>query len=343
MTISLGDISVRYVNLILETARELGANVEELKHQYQLTGEHLRQANARISIPRFMRLGHSIIEDTGCKHLGLIAGKTVAPSVFGLAGLLAQTAPSLKVAIDAIARFEQLSSKNVRGHSTAYPEKSNYVAEFYSLSPYNEFNFFVVDLALASEFAAINAIMNQTVPLHSVDIEFSAPEHTDIYEAIFNCPVNFNASRNALKFNAKNLTLKPKQANHVSYAECLAICEAELDKLSRPLSFAEQVMERITPLLHSTNLSLEQVSSAMEMPSWTLRRKLQAEGLSFRNLVDETRKSLALIYIKDPRYSLGEIAYLLGFANPNGFQRAFKRWTGKAPGTFRQKNISGFD
>ena len=99
-------------------------------------------------------------------------------------------------------------------------------------------------------------------------------------------------------------------------------------------------MNAISPLLSSKQLTLEQVATHLEMPPWTLQRKLKAEDTSFRELLDETRKALALIYIRDSQYSLGEIAYLLGFAYPNAFQRAFRRWTGKAPGEYRSSVLA---
>src|SRR3546814_19522862 len=62
---------------------------------------------------------------------------------------------------------------------------------------------------------------------------------------------------------------------------------------------------------------------------------LARRGTSFRTLVDTLRQQLALTYIADPSLGLAEIAYLLGFSEQSAFQRAFKRWTGKAPGAYR--------
>jgi AraC-like DNA-binding protein len=72
------------------------------------------------------------------------------------------------------------------------------------------------------------------------------------------------------------------------------------------------------------------------MASWTLRRRLQGEGVTFQQVLNETRQSLAESYVRETSLTLGEIAYVLGFGSAAAFQRAFKRWTGEAPGRFRE-------
>jgi AraC-like DNA-binding protein len=74
------------------------------------------------------------------------------------------------------------------------------------------------------------------------------------------------------------------------------------------------------------------------MPPWTLRRKLADEGTQFRSILNETRRDLAITYIRDTELSFGEIAYLLGFASAEAFQRAFKRWCASTPGEFRRSS-----
>jgi AraC-like DNA-binding protein len=63
-----------------------------------------------------------------------------------------------------------------------------------------------------------------------------------------------------------------------------------------------------------------------------MQRKLKARGVSFRKLLDDTRRQLAEQYLKDSTLSVSEIAYWLGFAEVS-FSRVFRRWTGHAPRT----------
>ncbi|MFH7450885.1 helix-turn-helix domain-containing protein, partial [Pseudomonas syringae pv. tagetis] len=67
-----------------------------------------------------------------------------------------------------------------------------------------------------------------------------------------------------------------------------------------------------------------------------LRRKLAEEGTRFRAVLNDTRRDLAMTYIRDTELAFGELAYLLGFASAEAFQRAFKRGNGQTPGEFRR-------
>ena len=122
-----------------------------------------------------------------------------------------------------------------------------------------------------------------------------------------------------------------------------------LEKMQLGLTFQEKVSQVIGPLLtnkhldsnsnankHDSNTpTLVQVAEQLNMAPWTVRRKLVNEGSSFQQTLNDTRKELSISYIRDTALSLGEVAYLLGFSSSAAFQRAFKRWTGIAPGQFR--------
>ncbi|HSD55075.1 MAG TPA: AraC family transcriptional regulator [Burkholderiales bacterium] len=82
------------------------------------------------------------------------------------------------------------------------------------------------------------------------------------------------------------------------------------------------------------------IARSLGLSTRTLHRRLAATGTSFVDLLDETRRELATGYIQRTDYSVGEVAYLLGFAETSSFNRAFRRWTGKSPSEFRR---TGFE
>lgn len=82
------------------------------------------------------------------------------------------------------------------------------------------------------------------------------------------------------------------------------------------------------------------VARAIGLSARTLHRRLSEAGASFEKLLDETRRELAAEYIRRTDYSVGEIAYLLGFAETSSFNRAFRRWNGRSPSEFRREERS---
>jgi AraC-like DNA-binding protein len=69
----------------------------------------------------------------------------------------------------------------------------------------------------------------------------------------------------------------------------------------------------------------------------TLQRRLREHGVDFKVLVDDTRRRFSLSYLRDPKNTFTDIAYLLGYSEVSAFNHAFKRWTGSTPSDYRRK------
>lgn len=74
-----------------------------------------------------------------------------------------------------------------------------------------------------------------------------------------------------------------------------------------------------------------EVARALHVSPRTLQRRLSDEGCSFARLVLKTRIDEAARLLKGSDLSLGEIGYLVGFADDAHFCREFKKMTGLTP------------
>lgn len=344
----LGDMSTQFLLLIKRALGSLGHDSTALFERYGISTEALLTPEHRISIPKFMRIGHDAIKISGQSALGLLMGQQARISDFGISGFLAMTAQDLGQALSQLAQFETLNSQNSRGHSRFYyqnnsgqetqrPEhgQARAVFNFYSISPYNQYNFFVVDFMLSCTFELCQWLTGQTGLLKQVEIEYAAPANQETFEQRFGCPVYFGAERNALIFRSGQHDTPIRFANTATFRELHELCQRKLTLQTSGKSTRQRVIDLIGPELCKQNVGLEQIAARMGMASWSLRRRLNLEGCRFQTLLDETRCEMAKSYVKDTHHNFTEIAYLLGFANPPGFQRAFKRWTGMSPGEFR--------
>ncbi len=335
-TVKLGDLSVRYLLRLLSTYQGLGGNPDALTSRYGLSSHFLSDPDARISIPKFMRIGFDMINQTQQTDIGLLAGQQVNVSDLGLAGHLAMVSPNLQTALSTLCDYELLSSRNCRGHSQLLNDGDYLRMQFYSISPYNAFNEFVVDMVLSSWWKLTQWFTNKPIALKEVSFEYLMPEYSDKLEQYFGCTVRFNQPYNALLFYEDALNTPVAYANPLMATSLKRLCDQQLDAQSKTQSYTERVQEALGPMLEGTNPTLESVAKKINMPTWTLRRKLMQESSRFQDILDNTRQELAKSYIKDTDLALGEISYLLGFSSPTAFQRAFKRWSGMAPGEFRK-------
>ncbi|RAM70148.1 AraC family transcriptional regulator, partial [Pseudomonas putida] len=168
----LGDLSVGFVQPLSEALRELGHDPEPLLQRYGLDAARLGEANARLSIPRYMHLGHAAIELCGEAALGLHMGRLSRLAHAGLAGVTAAQAPNLGEAARTLLRFEPLYAANYRGHSSFQEDAQGAWLRFYSISPYNAYNRFVVDSLLAGWLAQLADLVGTAVQAEHMDIEF---------------------------------------------------------------------------------------------------------------------------------------------------------------------------
>jgi AraC-like DNA-binding protein len=113
-----------------------------------------------------------------------------------------------------------------------------------------------------------------------------------------------------------------------------------LDGMLRQLTESDivsKIKRLVIDALPSGAPSEESIAEALHISPRTLNRRLADQDTSYRELLSEVRRDMAEKYIADPTIPIAEISYLLGFSEVSSFSRAFKRWTGEPPGTFRAK------
>ena len=334
----LGDLSVGFVQQLADAVRSYGHDPQPLLNQYGLDAARLSQPLARLSIPRYMRLGHAAIALTQQPALGLRMGQLSRLSQAGLAGVTAAQAPTVREAARTLIRFEALYGSNYRGQSSLHEDAQGAWLRFYSISPYNAYNRFVVDSIISGWLHQLSSVAGTTLISEHIDIEFSEPDYAEQYRHLSHHPLHFRADTNQLRLNHDALDLRNAQHCPSTWSCLLLMCERELEQLTRTRSLRERITQLLGPLLNGgREPDLEEVAARLKLPTWTLRRKLTEEGTQFRAILNDTRRDLAMTYIRDTELAFGEIAYLLGFASAEAFQRAFKRWNAETPGEFRRR------
>lgn len=336
--IQLGNLSVGFVQPIVDALEALDIRAGSLLQRFGLPPARLAEAGARLSIPHYMRLGHAAIALSQRPDLGLLMGRHNRLEHLGLAGACAGLAPDIRAAVRALTRFEPLYAHNHLGQSSLQESGEGAWISFYSIAPYNGYNRFVVDTVLKSWHSHMQQLSGQPVRLEGVQIEYPAPPHAAAFEAAFDCPVEFSAPANRILCSPATLaTANPRHSPH-SWNELQQLCRRQLEQQQTPASLSGQVTRLLGQQLRHGEPELAAIARQLRLPAWTLQRRLEQEGSSFRQLVRETRHGLAISYLCDTQLSIAEIAWQLGFSSSEAFQRAFKRWQGQPPGNFRRQH-----
>jgi len=107
--------------------------------------------------------------------------------------------------------------------------------------------------------------------------------------------------------------------------------------LPKPGLVSRQVSDALQAILPSGRFGIEDVSQRLNMNARKLQRQLKAEDSSFRSVLDETRKMLAMRYLQEEHRPVADVAHLLGYSEQNSFYRAFKSWTGTTTKNLRDR------
>jgi AraC-like DNA-binding protein len=195
---------------------------------------------------------------------------------------------------------------------------------------------FLADSALAVVLDMCR--MNYGASLRPLEVRLRrpAPRDTAPYRNFFGCPVRFSAPEDGFLLSRRVVEARLPTANRQLATTLDRVLAQQLARLDRGdiVALATASLLEKLPLGEASE---EGVARALEMSRRTLQRKLAERGLSYRELSDRTRHDLAIRYIEDPKQSIGDITFELGFAQQSAFTRAFRRWTGMTPSSYRQR------
>lgn len=164
-----------------------------------------------------------------------------------------------------------------------------------------------------------------------------AADTGEAYEAIFNCPVEFDASVYAFDFNARYMGF-PVVQGESAVDTMLQTFPAEILKLDpTDSSLGTRVRHLIGNDFSRELPTLQDVAERLFLTTPTLHRRLREEGTSFQRIKDEARRDAAIDYLESGTYSTAQLSELLGFSDSSTFHRAFKKWTGKTPTEFKSR------
>jgi AraC-like DNA-binding protein len=154
------------------------------------------------------------------------------------------------------------------------------------------------------------------------------------YRDYFGCEPEFDQPRSAVWFDLKQVSEPlPAVNRELSQINEHALLDY-LDQLHKG-DLTRKVEKAIAELLVDGEISDGKVAECLFISTRTLQRRLSEEGLTYKQLLENVRRTLAEEYIRDEHLSLNEISYLLGFSEQSSFSRAFKRWTGTSPSEAR--------
>ena len=313
--------------------REVGLSVENVMRRARLPTDLLNRDAPAVSAEGFFRLWEAMGEESGTLSVAIDLGRLGATEGFSPALMAALASPNLIIAATRIAHYKRLFAPIVMNVETDDNDmKLSAQGKGYPLPmtlAVTELLFWVsfVRRATREHITPLQATLPQR-PAESASIEDALGIRINTAETTSITFDRIDAERPFLTTDAE------------AWRFYEPVLENRLSEIERSASMAERIHATLVELLPSGRTSLEEVSDTLAYSPRSLQRLLHREGTTYKKVLAQTRARLAKHYLCSVGISNAEVAFLLGYDDPNSFFRAFRSWTGTTPERFRLENIA---
>ena len=297
-------------------------------------GDHQR----RISANSQAQLVEYAAEATKDTAFGLHLAQETDPREAGLLYYAASAGKDVREALALFARYSHVVNNSVRAAILPRAQGATLAVTYAGVSRHRsrqnvEFGFAIIVKTLR-EVAGRNFSPSRALFSHARSSNLKE------FDRFYNCRVEFGAAADELEF-AEDVLNFPLVTSDRHLLETLRPYCEEASKARHTAigSLRASIENEIHRLLPHGRANVEAVAKTVGVSSRTLARRLAEEGTNFAKLVDELRRTLALQYVRETDFTMGQIAWLLGYERSESFTHAFRRWAGRSPTRIRSASV----
>lgn len=299
-------------------------------------------ARIRAALPpadrlaRLRCLARHAVDVCGDPSLGLTIGQAVATTAYGVLGHACIHSESLVHAHRFMLKHLWLLHPGA-GNAARLDEHDGCVTLTYLQPPvWPELPHFYLDLFFSANLKRSRELTDDPLIGARLLRKRPPPEQPARYQEILGIPVAFDAGVDQLVIPGGIARAPLAGASIIHSRAYLEQCDALLASMQRASGIAEQVRQVLLQQ-RTADASMPAVAGRLHVSPRTLRRRLTAQGTSFRAVQQEVRLHLASQYLTETTLAIADIAQLLGYFDTPTFSRAFKAWTGCTPRAYRDE------
>lgn len=196
------------------------------------------------------------------------------------------------------------------------------------------------EATLASAVTIARQVSPVPVAPLEVLVRHPAPKSTASHADYFGCPVRFAADLDAILFSRETLAQPNILGDEGISRYLVSHLDAELAQMGDEAPLVAHAKDAIAQALSEGAPKMADIARDLGLSARSFHRRLSEHGMSFHTLTEDTRRDLAEGLLREESHSLAEIAFLTGFSEQSSFTRAFKRWVGTTPASYRKARMS---
>ena len=266
--------------------------------------------------------------------LPVIVAEAMRPDEYGALGLAWKAAPDLLGSFSRVARYWRLWTSVTR-YALEETDRGMLFVEKRE-GPRRLGMRISIEATLASGVSLARQVSPKPFAPSEVFFQHAPPRTIEHHEAYFNCPVHFGAQKDAMLLSHQSLG-EPNILGDEGITRFLDThLDQELAQIDDAPALKTQTKDEIARALSEGLPKMGDIARRLGLSARSFHRRLAEHGLSFQTLTEDTRREIATAMLQEERYALSEIAFLTGYSEQSAFNRAFKRWMGVTPATYRK-------
>ena len=324
-----------FASLIGETLQDVyGIDPLPLYAEASIDTRAFARPGARVSFRRMDRLWALAAEASGDRWFGLVAGARAEPAHFFVLGYAWLASATMQDGLERLVRYGRvlspaLSRVSIRANDDTIAFIHDYPDPALMRRRISD------ECGFAAFFNLCDAVSRSPIRPLSVDLVFPRDEAVSKYDELFGCPISYGHKREIFYYSAEQLA-EPLPGYIPDVLDATGRIVRDYIATLDQSGVVTEVRQVLIQMLPAGRVDQGTVASRLHRSRSTLQRQLSAEGTCYRDVLEDTRKSLSEKYLRDGDYSQAEIAYMVGFSDQSNFSRAFRRWTGMSPGQYQK-------
>jgi len=281
-----------------------------------------------VTTDEYFAFWRALEAETDRPDLGVLVGAQSPVHAYSIASVAALQAPTLGDALRTLARYKRLTCPEHIAIDVRDGEAS--VRCDWILAT-GEVPRLLVDGVFASIVALGRTGSGGKAQPIRVELARRA-RHAQVLRAHFGCSIRFGAAADRLVFAERALATPFVTASSEAFSRIVPGLEQQLVARRRQRTLVDDVRVAIARTISTGERpSIERIARDLQASPRTLQRRLGEADTTFQHQLDDVRRRVAHRLLSNTELDTIDIAFLLGFAEPNSFARAFRTWERTTP------------
>ncbi len=329
-------VPIRFVRSALVSAEKYGIDVKLALWNARISPGLMYQDASRITPDQATKVAQWLWKATDDELLRM-GPQPVPRGTFRMISLALIHSPDLRTALIRLCEFSRITT----GFSQAALIEGEYHARVeFGVDPGRDVEPVTSEIILSvvQRFAAW--LIGKRIVLEGLEFPFDPPSHKEDYDLIFGCVPTFDTERARMTFAVEYLSAPVIREER----ELLTFIKNSPADLLFRRDYGSTSATKVRKLIERSQQgrwpTADQAADSLAISAQRLRRLLNEESTSFRQIKEEILRDAAIASLVSGDDSVEDISERLGFSEPSAFRRAFRRWTGSPPGAYRPHRVS---